>query len=238
MSTRECTDVGEDCREGKRERGRPARMKAGLGQQAAGRGRQAASGARGCPRDGREAAAQEDREQALGRGPPAGLGAGAVWQAGWGSGGRQAAQSTAEAGEAGGWPGLWGVVQGAPGKPRGGGPSPGSAPRGGRRACVHPGQSSRTERAEARSGHRQGPRGCSLSRRLVGPASRQARAADPWIRACLEGTQRVVLSEPRSTPQTGWIAAPAPPLPRRRTCPPAFFLFCVEIIHQVKRDFS
>lgn len=72
MSTRECTDVGEDYREGKRERGRPARMKAGLGQQAAGRGRQAVSGARGCPRDGREAAAQEDREDGVRKGAPDG----------------------------------------------------------------------------------------------------------------------------------------------------------------------
>ena len=44
--------------------------------------------------------------------------------------------------------GLWGLVQEAPGKPRGSGPSPGSAPRGGRRAFVHPGQSSRTKRGQ------------------------------------------------------------------------------------------
>lgn len=209
MSTRECTDVGEDYREGKRERGRPARMKAGLGQQAAARGRQAVSGARGCPRDGREAAAQEDWEDGLRKGPP-GLGAGAVWQAGWGSGGRQAAQSTAEAGEAGGWRGALGTGPGGPGEAEGRWTQPrvGSTRRSPGLRSPRAEQQDR-EGAEARSGHRQGPRGCSLSRGLWGP-----RADRPGL--LTPGSGRV-WKGPR-----GWFClSPAPPHSRAGSQPPA-----------------
>lgn len=51
-------------------------MQAGLGQQAAGRGRQAVSGARGCPRDGRGEEAQEEREDGVRKGTPDGTGGG------------------------------------------------------------------------------------------------------------------------------------------------------------------
>lgn len=44
------------------------------------------------------------------------------------------------------------------------------------------------------------------------------------------------MSEPRSTPHPGWIAVLA--AARQRTRPPAFFLFYVQMIHQVKTDFS
>ena len=118
--------------------------------------------------------------------------------------------------------GLWGLVQEAPGKPRGGGPSPGSAPRGGRRAFVTQGRAAgpRWGRGPLRppSGAPRvfpEPGACRAS-------SRQARAADPWVRACLEGTHRVALSEPRSTPQPGWMAAPAPPRAARVRQPFSF----------------
>lgn len=193
MSTRECTDVGEDYREGKRERGRPTRMKAGLGQQATGGNRQTGcKPGRRVSADGREAA-QEAGRTAFGRGPPTGLGAGAVWQAGWGSGGRRAAQSTAEAGEGrrlAGGSGDWSR------RPRGSrgevDPAPGRLHAEVAGLAFTQGKSSRTERGQRPAQVPSGARGCSLSRGLVGPASRQARAADPWIRACLEGTQRVV----------------------------------------------
>lgn len=91
MSTRECTDVGEDYREGKRERAsREDESWPGAAGSWAG---QTGCAGRGGVRGWTGGVAQEDREDGSPEGAPQmGLGAGAVWQAGWGSGGRRAAQ--------------------------------------------------------------------------------------------------------------------------------------------------
>lgn len=67
--------------------------------------------------DGRRA--QEDREHGVRKGTPGGTRGGSCLAGRVGFRRPAGVQSTAEAGEAGGWPGLWGVVQGAPGEAEG-----------------------------------------------------------------------------------------------------------------------
>ena len=174
---------------------------------------------------------------AFGRGPPTGLGAGAFWPARWGPGGRQAAQSTAEAGEAGGWPGSLGTGPGGPGEAEGRWTQPrvGSTRRS---QGFRPPRAEQQDQegAEARSGHRQGPRGCSLSRGLAEPRAGRPGLLTPGSGRVWKGPRGwLCLSPAPPHSRAGWH--PPPPTPGR-TRPSALFLFYVQIIHQVKRDFS
>ena len=209
MSTRECTDVGEDCIGKESVNGSFPEDESWPG--AAG----GWAGQTGCKRG-------------------AGVSAGRTWGGGTGrKGGRRAEGDPRRdwGPELSGWPGrgqeagrrrsprrkrvrpaaglgLWGLVQEAPGKPRGGGPSPGSAPRGGRRAFVTQGRAA-------------GPRG---GRGPLRPPSGAPRVF-PEPGACGASSRQARLLTPGSgrvwKGPTGWLClSPAPPHSRAGWQPP------------------